>query len=245
MLAPAIGDDAAELLDRPIWTALTTRHRRFALRLESARRFPETISPFAATRDDTPDSLDALTRLVHRGKDRAILMQAGDIAVPRSLHATSTALGVQMLADRPVARPAIGDVVRLTQRDVSDMVALAQRTKPGPFGSRTPLLGAFWGLRRDGNLVAMAGERLKQPGFTEVSGVCVHPEHRGCGHAARLTGIVAAHIQARGETPYLHAFADNEAAIRLYRKLGFRLRREVSIAALERQAETGCGAGPA
>lgn len=105
-------------------------------------------------------------------------------------------------------------------------------TNPGPFRARTHHLGQFWGIRRQGKLVAMAGERLKVPGMTEVSGVCSHPEWRGHGFARALSAFVAWRIQDRGETPFLHAYASNSAAIELYEKLGFTLRSEMAVQAL-------------
>ncbi len=227
------GADLESVLDRPIWMALTTQHRRLGRVLETAGRFFADVSPFAATCDDTDESLADLSRLVADGADSVALMQVGEIAAPTSLRRTSEALGVQMVLRRAIERPAVGDVSRLGQVDVAEMLTLTQLTQPGPFAARTYEFGTYWGVRREGRLIAMAGERLRQPGFTEVSAVCVHPEHRGYGYAACLTSLVAAGIQARGETPYLHTFADNTAAIRLYEKLGFQLRSEVQIARLE------------
>jgi len=114
------------------------------------------------------------------------------------------------------------------------MLALATLTKPGPFFARTHQLGDFVGVKRDGVLVAMAGERMKPAGFTEVSGVCTHPDHRGHGYAAGLSRIVAQRILARGEVPFLHAYATNTAAIAIYQALGFRLRLEATLTILAR-----------
>src|SRR3546814_5008255 len=97
--------------------------------------------------------------------------------------------------------------------DVCSSDLLATLTEPGPFFARTHVLGGFVGVREAGRLVAMAGERLKAPGFTEVSGVCTRPGWRGRGFAAELLGLVARRIAARGETPFLHAYADHNATI--------------------------------
>jgi predicted GNAT family acetyltransferase len=109
------------------------------------------------------------------------------------------------------------------------MLDLVRRTRPGPFEKRTYLLGGYLGIRRGGALVAMAGERMHPPGWTEISAVCTDPAQRGQGLAARLTLAVAAGIRDRGDVPFLHTGADNAPAIRLYEVLGFTLRRETSF----------------
>jgi len=235
MLARNGDDPVAALLDRPIWTALTTRHRRFAQAAGSARCFPPEISPFAATRGDTGADLDGLEKLVAGSRDTLLLLQCGEIAFQAPLRRTLSIAGVQMIALDPIAHPGRGEALRLNHAAAHDMLALTRLAKPGPFELRTHLLGTFWGIRRNGRLIAMAGERLKQPGFTEISAVCVHPEHRGKGLAQHLVRLVAANIQARGETPYLHVLAEKTGAIRLYRRLGFNIRCDVSIACLERE----------
>jgi len=118
------------------------------------------------------------------------------------------------------------DVTVLGASDTDDMVDLAERTKPGPFTSGTRLLGTYLGVRREGKLIAMAGERLHPEGWTEISAICTDPVARGQGLASRLTRAVAHGIRQRGETPLLHVVATNEAAIRLYRSMGFEHRSD-------------------
>ena len=109
------------------------------------------------------------------------------------------------------------------------MLDLAARTRPGPFLPRTIEFGGYLGIRQEGVLAAMAGERFHPPGWTEVSAVCTDPKFRGQGLGTRLTLAVAASILDRGDTPFLHASADNVSAIRLYQALGFRFRRRADF----------------
>lgn len=235
MNAPLImrPSDAADLLDRPVWSTLATFHRRFALGDGQAKRMLSDIGPFAAACDNGRAGLFALEHLLHGCADGMVLMQVGELLLPISARVDAAAEGVQMLAEHPIARPLAKGILRLGEADVPEMRALARRAKPGPFHARTHRLGAFWGVRHEGRLIAMAGERMRQPGFTEISAVSVHPDHRGQGHGGRLVSWLAADIAAMGDTPYLHVFADNTNAIRLYERLGFRARRAVNIAWLK------------
>lgn len=221
------------LLDRPIWSALQTRHRVFAQGNDLARRYRPSIVPFAATGADDAESLRALEQLVSAGES-VILLQSDAIALPAGLFAPSTAAGVQMIAERPLQTVSEQRVQRLTRDDAAELLALALLTKPGPFTLEALSLGDFWGVKIEGRLVAMAGERMKQPGYTELSGVCSHPEFRGGGLGKLLSLFVANRIVARGEVPYLHAYASNATAIRLYESIGFRLRSTMNVAVVQR-----------
>jgi predicted GNAT family acetyltransferase len=115
------------------------------------------------------------------------------------------------------------------------MMELTELTKPGPFNLRTHELGTFLGIRIDGQLVAMAGERMKPANYTEITALCVHPDHRGRGYAQVLLGAVASQITARGEIPFLHVFSNNDSAIALYRRQGMEIRRRLHVTVLQRQ----------
>jgi predicted GNAT family acetyltransferase len=220
-------------LDRPVWHALATRQGQFALGDARALRFVPDVAVFAAARDDSPENLQALATLVPE-QGAVILLQVGDSPLPPGTVAQMTAPGVQMVAQSLVPLEASDRVERLTEADAPEMLALATLTKPGPFFARTHQLGQFWGVKENGKLVAMAGERMKLDGFTEVSGVCTHPEARGRGYAGLLSRIVGTQIQKRGETPFLHAYAANAPAIGLYDSLGFVLRSPVVVTMLTR-----------
>jgi predicted GNAT family acetyltransferase len=223
----------SHILDRPVWSALDTRHRIFANGDKLARRYPASIVPFAASGADDAESLQALGRLVPAGES-VFMLQSDPIALPPELTATTTAFGVQMVAEAPL--PAVSDerVQQLTLDDAAEMLALASLTRPGPFTLKALSLGDFWGVRINGRLAAMAGERMKQPGYSELSGVCSHPDFRGGGLGRLLSVFVSNRIMARGEVPYLHAYANNANAIGLYESIGFRLRSKMNVAVVQR-----------
>jgi predicted GNAT family acetyltransferase len=225
----------AHPLDRAIWHALSTRQSAFALGGDKALRLVADIGPFAAARDDSPDSIKALGELLLSADDRVVLAQVGHSPLPAGTVADTVADAVQMIAERLNAPPKVdAKIERLEDRDADAMLRLATMTRPGPFKPRTHVLGAFWGVRERGRLIAMAGERFKLEGYTEVSAVCTHPDARGRGLGAALSWHVAASILARGEHPILHAYATNENAIRLYSRLGFVHRASVKITVLAR-----------
>ena len=223
------------ILNRPVWDALSTRQSQFAVGGDLARRFSPDIGPLASARDDTPESLSALAELVP-ADGNIILLQADPIKLPSGIIAVKTAFGVQMLLDRLVPSDSEIDnrLEPLGDKDVTEMVALAKLTKPGPFETGTPRLSQFWGIKEKGRLAAMAGERMKHIGHSEISGVCSHPDFRGRGFARALSAAVAKKIIARGEVPYLHSYAENTSAIRLYESLGFEIRCEMCAAVLAR-----------
>jgi predicted GNAT family acetyltransferase len=225
----------AHPLDRAVWHALSTRQSAFALGGEMALRLVPDIGPFAATRDDSPDTLKALGELLMSDDDRVILAQVWHSPLPAGTVADSVADAVQMVAERLTAPPKVeAKIQRLEDADSDAMLRLATMTRPGPFRARSHVLGAFWGVRENGRLIAMAGERFRLNGYTEVSAVCTHPDARGRGLGAALSWHVAASILARGELPILHAYATNENAIRLYSRLGFVHRATVKVTVLAR-----------
>jgi predicted GNAT family acetyltransferase len=126
------------------------------------------------------------------------------------------------------------ETICLGAEDATEMVELAKLTKPGPFGIRTHELGTYLGIRYEGKLVAMAGERLKVPGHTEVSAVCTHQDHTGKGYAAVLMRKIMRGIAERREIPFLHVRRDNTRAVALYERLGFRTRCTLHYAVLRK-----------
>ncbi len=229
---------ASHLLDCPIWNALTTRQAALALGGPLALRYLLDIGAFAAAADASDRSLADLVALVPP-KGPLVLIQA-DVPPPMGGITAQTMSLSQMVATAICApQGAVPCITALTEDDAPQMLALATLTEPGPFLARTHQLGDFFGVKIDGALVAMAGERMRLSGHREVSAVCTHPGHRGHGYAAHLTAQVAARVVSRGETPFLHVFPHNIGAIRVYESLGFVLRRGMKVTLLTRTATIG------
>lgn len=225
--------EPAHPLDRPVWSALTTRQAGFAQGDARAWRFAPEYGPFAAAADYTLEHLDALAALIPVEGSIAVV-EPDEIPVPAGTAIVQTLLGSQMLLERLTSGARAFAIEALTDADAPDMLALATATKPGPFAARTHQLGNFVGVKLDGRLVAMVGERMKPESFTEISGLCTYPEYRGQGYGGALMRVVAERILARGETPFLHVDVRNAGAIALYEALGFRSRRVLTMTVLTR-----------
>jgi predicted GNAT family acetyltransferase len=216
-------------LDNPVWHALRGPQSRFLAphSTEDLVHFDSEVSVFSAV-DRIDDAIwKRIAELVGLGGICGLFRdEVPSLSKGWEEHFRGSCL--QMVAE-DLASPSSLDVVRLGADDAPDMLALAELTEPGPFLLRTLELGRFIGLRRDGRLVAMAGERFRVPGFVEISAVCTHPDARGEGLAAQLTLNVAQSIREGGDEAFLHVLEDNENAIRLYQKLGFTIRRKVDV----------------
>jgi GNAT superfamily N-acetyltransferase len=214
-------------LDNSVHSALTGPHTHFAQRRGNASRYPLDVSPFMAL-PDSPDDADWADIATLAGPGGDVTLTALTVEPP-DVWEVVTRITVLQLIDDGIAAAPDQEAVRLTEADVPEMLALAERTKPGPFLPRTIEMGAYLGIRHGGRLVAMAGERLRLPGWTEISGVCTDADWRGQGLGTRLMLAVAAGIRERGETPFLHVIESNTNAVRLYESLGFRLHRTATL----------------
>ena len=220
----------SELLDNPVWHALGGPHRGLGTELHGLRRYRAEISVFGAV--EHPADLSPLAHLP--AGESVGLATTTTPRVPATFETILAGDGVQMVADRLRLVPERPDMVSLGDADVEEMMELVALTRPGPFNRRTYQMDRYIGVRDGGRLIAMAGERMHLPGFTEVSAVCTHPDYRGRSYAKMLVSEIAQGIIGRGETPFLHTFADNAVAIATYEKLGFVLRSRIRFTVMRR-----------
>jgi predicted GNAT family acetyltransferase len=221
-------------LDHPIWTALTTTQQALAEGDARARRYPIEVTPFADMPDLSAENFAALAALMSP-TDIAVLFTPEAVKVPAEFKVVLADTGEQLIGT-PIETPAHGvEIVTLGIDDVPAMLELTELTKPGPFYARTHELGTFLGIRVDGHLVAMAGERMKPAQYTEMTAVCVHPSYRGRGYGQMLLSAVSRQIVARGEIPFLHVFTSNHSAIALYRRQGMEIRRRLHVTVLKKE----------
>ena len=224
-------------LDRAVWNALTTRLSPFTTADSDGRavRIDPEVGVFLAAADTSAASLARLSELARRHPGAGLVEATGGPMVdvlPQGTAVDRRIALVQMMATALTPGGRDLPFETLTEADAPAMLALATLTQPGPFRSKTRNLGPFIGVKRDGDLIAMAGRRLRVEGFTELSGVCPHPDHRGQGLAAALSRAVISGILATGEGVFLHAFDGHDATIAFYRSLGFNVRARMTYTVL-------------
>lgn len=215
-------------LDNATWFALTGKQAHLREGSKSAFRFRADIAPFAAVENLTEETLRELVMLT---MSSGLVVFPSRVALPQidELAVEQPGVLLQMTASGSPEGDTGNDIFRLGEKDVPDMLALTEKTKPGPFGKRTYEMGNYIGIRHEGQLIAMAGERMRLDGYTEISAVCVDDDHRGKGLAGRLINVLRGEILARGDTPFLHVFAHNPSAISLYERLGFVARQRFQL----------------
>jgi ribosomal protein S18 acetylase RimI-like enzyme len=219
-------------LDRPVWNALTTRQASLAIGDARARRYRPKINLFAAGAEPS-DACAAAIGAFLDGGPIGLVEAAPFPPIP------GAGIEKQAAVDQMVARASPGVLEGfayqvLGEEDAPEMLALATLTAPGPFFAGTHRMGHFIGVREGGRLIAMAGQRMRVPGFTEVSAVCTHPDFRGRGLAGRLMRVLIDRIVGEGDAAFLHVYPDNAGAIALYEALGFRLRAQLTFTVLRR-----------
>ena len=229
-----VGQNQLSVLDNPVWNALSTTHASFAEGDELAKRYPVDVAPFAATRDQSTQSYDSLAQVIGPGGTAALPL-ATMPELPAGWIVLRKADATQMVWNGSVLPPPKHGIEDLNLSDIDEMLALVELTKPGPFLRRTPELGTYLGIHEAGQLVAMAGERIRPLGYTEISAVCTHPEYRRREYASSLVSMLIQKITKRDEIPFLHVRTENVGAIRVHERLGFKTRRVIDVVIVKRE----------
>jgi ribosomal protein S18 acetylase RimI-like enzyme len=225
-------------LDNPAWSALTTLQAHLAVGDSLARRYPADIAPIAGIGTRERTSIDELCALVPEGDVLSLPGTLEELAplLPASVKITLQKRLVQMVGVHQPEVPSSPsvDTSVLSEADVPEMLSLVALTHPGPFRPRTYTLGTYLGIRVDGRLAAMAGQRMHLPGWREVSAVCTHPALQGRGYARTLIARLVAAIRDEGLTPFLHVEESNVRAQEVYAALGFVERKRLPLLVIER-----------
>jgi GNAT superfamily N-acetyltransferase len=224
-------------LDNPAYAALCGAHARFAQVRGRVRRYEGDVAPFLGL-PSPPSAQDWRDAAGLVAPGTYVGVRYGGAELPDGWQAVQAFDLVQMIGERVTGVDCM-EAAPLGAADVPEMLELVTQTEPGPFLTRTIELGDYLGIRRDGALIAMAGERFRLDGWTEISAVCTRPDHRGQGLASQLVGALIARIQVRSERVFLHVLSTNTGAIRLYEELGFRVRQIATLNVVTRQPPSG------
>jgi len=219
----------------PYWHSLLTEQAGIAIGNHLARRFPADVIPFAGIPEPGAAAMSALRELLVPGE--SIYITGDELALIPGLEKTGELPGWQMHFDTAPLSPPTGPIPTVRELHAADapaMVGLTDVAFPGFFRTRTYILGPYFGIEIDGQLVAMAGERLALPGYREISAVCTHPVHTGKGYAAVLIQHLMRVHAATGLRSFLHVGQANQRAIALYERLGFTRTRPILFHSLRR-----------
>jgi GNAT superfamily N-acetyltransferase len=223
-----VTDLPENLFANPVWHALQTKHRRFAISSGEACRYPADVAPFAAVTTSSKNALQSLHSLLMPGESVWLIGESYPSIPEVSCIANLECL--QMVLPAEVTPPApVPDIIPLSCANAHEMVALTDLAFPGFFRNRTCEMGSYYGIRSDEELIAMGGERITLDGYPEISGICTHPAHRGRGHAASLIWHLARNHRRKSLVSWLHVSAENHHAIELYRRMGFTIARTVKL----------------
>ncbi|MEV4885206.1 GNAT family N-acetyltransferase [Chitinophaga ginsengisegetis] len=218
------------VLDNPAWGALTSEHAHFAQGTDQAKRYRREIAPFIAARQTNNGSIAALDTLIDAGETFYII---GELPVLPGSWTVENELPCAQMVRRtmppPLSEEDAAMVSLLGPEDAGDMYELINSIQPGFFNHGTRLMGNYYGIRHNGQLIAMAGERMQLTGFTELSAICTHPEHTGRGYAQKLITQLCYQHAGAGITSFLHVTRTNERAVRLYEHMGFEQRKNISF----------------
>lgn len=224
-----------DLLQNPVYNALLSRDAHLGGGKGLIRYFDEEVSPFAGFPVDHQQGFDDLYDQLPAGR-KILYATTQLINEPKGWQLAIEIKGLQFTfpPTASIPKPSVQPVA-LDKTHVDEMVALATLTKPGPFASRTIEFGHYHGIFDNGQLVAMAGQRLHAGDHSEISAVCTHPDHLGKGYAAALILHQLEIVASHGEKAFLHVRADNSRAIELYKRLGFGISRPMNFYFMKRK----------
>lgn len=223
-----------DLLQNPVFNALSTGDKQLSLGTEKVKYFDAEVSPYAGFPEDYTNGFTDLYVMLPEGR-RILFARPTPIDVPQGWQLQHEIKGLQFIYENSTTLAGdFSQIVPLTTEHVHEMIELVKLTKPGPFDQRTIEFGSYHGIFENEKLVAMTGQRLHVEQYTEISAVCTHPDYLGKGYASALLQHQLQIILNNGQIPFLHVRADNERAIAVYERLGFRTSRPMFFYFLKR-----------
>nr|WP_315209698.1 GNAT family N-acetyltransferase [uncultured Flavobacterium sp.] len=213
-------------LDNPVWFSLSETHQSFALDYGSVKFYHPDYCPFGGFEKGNAiaKSIDEYSEMVD-----SFFIVGEKPELSNLLKLNKELVCLQMIVCNPIDIAINDPIVKLTVEHIDSLYELVNLVQPGYFKKKTALLGNYYGIFKNGELVAVTGERMQMNDFIEVSAVVTHPNHTGKGYAKQLVVQTVNEIFKQNKIPYLHVIEDNKGAIQLYEKLGFSSRRKISF----------------
>lgn len=213
-------------LDNPVWNSLSETYQEFAIDYNGTKFYNPDYCPFGGF-TELRTTLEATNQYSALAESFFVVGEKPEIA--DSLNIVKELVCLQMVIYNKIELSIKSEIVKLTENHNEELCNLVNLVQPGYFKNKTPLLGDYFGIFKDNQLIAITGERMKMNDFTEVSAIITHPDYTGKGYAKQLIAHVVNRIFDQNKIPYLHVVENNIGAIKLYEKLGFLTRRKISF----------------
>ncbi|MBS1598844.1 MAG: GNAT family N-acetyltransferase [Bacteroidetes bacterium] len=213
-------------LDNPVWHSLKETHHPFSVNYDNIKFYHPDYCPFGGFREGE-NKLNADEN--YSGISNQFFIVGEMPMLPNDLILQKDLVCLQMIIHDKIIMNKNEVIIKLTDQHKDKLFDLVNLVQPGYFRKKTSLLGEYFGIFKNDQLIAVTGERMKMNDFTEVSAIVTHPEYTGRGYAKQLVAHVVNNILQQNKTPYLHVVENNIGAIALYEKLGFETRRKISF----------------
>jgi len=213
-------------LDNPVWHSLSECHRQFSVDYEGIKFYHPDYCPFGGfiTTKALSKHIDAYSKMVDN-----FYIVGERPELPTHLQLKQELVCLQMVLTNGIDTRIKENITPLTSEHIGDLFRLVNLVQPGYFKPKTALLGNYFGIFKNGELVAATGERMRMNDFVEVSAIVTHPNHTRQGYAKQLIAHTTNTIFNQHQTPYLHVVENNIGAINLYEHSGFVTRRKISF----------------
>lgn len=215
-----------EKLDNPAWHSLNETHQSFAIGNDEIKFYQPHICPFGGINSKQRDLISFLKKQPQLNSFFIIgnkPQESSELIIEKEL------ICLQMICSFPIKMEFTENIIPLKESHKKQLVDLVNLVQPGYFKEGTLLMGDYYGICKNNQLVAVTGERMKMYGFTEISAVVTHPDFTGKGFAKQLVAHTVNKNFEHNTVPYLHVAENNTNAVRLYEKTAFVTRRNISF----------------
>jgi predicted GNAT family acetyltransferase len=213
-------------LDNPVWHSLSESHREYAINHRNIKFYQPEYCSFGGFENGEyiSEHLDQYAALTE-----SFFIVGEKPPISGKLQCVAELVCLQMVVHDKINLEITEEITLLTAQHTELLYELVTMVQPGYFNRKTILLGNYYGIFKEGTLVAVSGERMQMDDFIEVSAVVTHPQHTGKGYAGQLVAHTVNNIFRQYKSPFLHVLENNAGAIGLYHKLGFENRRKISF----------------